>query len=103
MPDAKDPDLFFQREAAALLGVDLATLRQWVREGKLPVAMRRGRRVFHRSDLERFGAQARQLAAARAANRLLGLFVPKLKMLLVWRNGKERKIQPAEWPEDEAP
>ncbi len=103
MPDPKDPDLLSQHEAAAFLRVDLAQLRAWVREEKLPLTIRGGRRVFHRSDLERFGGQARELAAARAANRLLALFVPKLKMLLVWRNGKERKIHPAEWPEDETP
>ncbi len=103
MRQAQDPDLLSPQDAATFLGVKLATLRQWVREGKVPMTTKRGRKVFHRKDLERFGQEAQQLACTLAVNRLLVFFVPKLKIIGWWRNGKERGISPAEWPEGYEP
>lgn len=99
MQRREDPELLTPQEAAALLQVPLRTLQQWIREGKVPILSRKGRRYVHRQDVERFGTEARELAAAQAVNRLLALFTPKLRMIFHWRNGRERGIAPAEWPE----
>ncbi len=103
MRQTHDPDLLTPQDAALFLGVKLAVLRQWVREGKIPMSTRKGSKVFHRKDLERFGGEAQELAAVLAVNRFLGFFVPKLRWIFHWRNGRERGIARAEWPEGEEP
>jgi len=96
-------DLLSPQDAAMFLGVKLAVLRQWVREGKVPMGTLKGKKVFHREDLERFGREAQDLAAMLAVNRFFALFVPKLRWIWHWRNGRERGIARAEWPEGEEP
>ncbi len=103
MRKPKDPNLLSPTEAAALLGVDVSTLREWARQGKVPTVWYQGHRYFDRRDLERFGQEAKQLDAARAVNLFLALFSPKLKMIFCWRNGRERGIAPSEWPEEPEP
>ncbi len=103
MRNSHDPDLLSPQDAALFLGVKLTVLRQWVREGKVPMGSCKGKKVFHRKDLERFGQEAQQLTATLAVNRLLTLFIPKLRWILHWRNGRERGIARAEWPEGEEP
>jgi hypothetical protein len=103
MRQAHDPDLLSPQDAATFLGVRLATLRQWVREGKVPMATRNGKKMFHRKDLERIGREAQELAATLAVNRFLAFFVPKLRWIFHWRNGRERGIARAEWPEGDEP
>jgi len=103
MLHAQDSDLLSPQDAALFLGVNLATLRQWVREGKVPMSTRKGKKVFHRKDLERFGGEARHLAATLAVNRFLACFIPKLRWIFHWRNGRERGIAKTEWPEGEEP
>ncbi len=67
------------------------------------MTVRKGKKVFHRQDLERFGREAQHLTATLAVNRFLALFVPKLKIICWWRNGRERGIQHGEWPEGYEP
>ena len=103
MRQLSDPDLLSPQDAAMFLGVGLAVLRQWVLEGKVPMERRKGKKVFHRKDLERFGREAQDLASMLAVNRFLALFVPKLRWIFHWRNGRERGIARTEWPEGEEP
>ncbi len=103
MLQPQDPDLLSPKDAATFLGVHLSVLRQWVREGKVPMGTQKGKKVFCRKDLERFGREAQQIAATLAVNRFLALFAPKLKVICWWRNGKERGIQQPEWPEGYEP
>jgi len=103
MRQVHDPDLLSPQDAAMFLGVKLPVLRQWVREGKVPMSTRKGQKVFHRKDLERFGREAQELAATLAINRFLAHFIPKVRWIFFWRNGKERGISKTEWPEGEEP
>lgn len=103
MRKPEDPNLLTSTEAAAFLGVDAKALRQWAREGKVPLVWHKGHRYFDRRDLERFGREAQVLEGARAVNQFLALFSPKLKMIFWWRNGQERRIVRSEWPEEPQP
>lgn len=65
MPRGKDENLpaewLTASEAAAILGVDPATLRRWAERDRLPGVRiyRPGKhRYFHRADIERFKARA---------------------------------------------
>ncbi len=103
MRQAQDPELLSPQDAAMFLRVRVSVLRQWVREGKVPMTTRKGKKVFHRKDLERFEREAQLIAATLAINHLLACFVPKLRWIFHWRNGRERGIAKAEWPEGEEP